>query len=104
MKEVSVFPLTPSRHFLMPIKAWISWLNLSILLGTLAIALFNSSRDVVARNFAYVYALISIGILVSARKSCHSYQRCSRKRQAYGFVIYQNRITMIRKRDPGHYG
>ncbi|OAX42471.1 hypothetical protein K503DRAFT_766740 [Rhizopogon vinicolor AM-OR11-026] len=66
-------------------RTWISWLNLSVLLGTLALALFNASRDAVARNFAYIYALISIGVL------------------AYGFVIYQNRITMIRKRDPGHY-
>lgn len=66
-------------------RTWISWLNISVLLGTLALALFNASRDVVARRFAYTYALISIGVL------------------AYGFVIYQNRITMIRKRDPGHY-
>ncbi|KAG1870773.1 hypothetical protein DFJ58DRAFT_24300 [Suillus subalutaceus] len=66
-------------------RTWISWLNLAVLLGTLALALFNASKDVVARRFAYAYASISIGVLV------------------YGFVIYQNRITMIRKRDPGHY-
>ncbi|KAG1781720.1 hypothetical protein EV702DRAFT_1193194 [Suillus placidus] len=66
-------------------RTWISWLNLAVLLGTLALALFNASKDVVARRFAYAYALISIGVVV------------------YGFVIYQNRITMIRKRDPGHY-
>ena len=24
--------------------------------------------------------------------------------QIYGFYLYQSRITMIRKRDPGHYG
>ncbi|KAG2154019.1 hypothetical protein DEU56DRAFT_907479 [Suillus clintonianus] len=66
-------------------RTWISWLNLAVLLGTLALALFNASKDVVARRFAYTYALISIAVLV------------------YGFVIYQNRITMIRKRDPGHY-
>ncbi|KAG2076492.1 hypothetical protein BDR04DRAFT_1089611 [Suillus decipiens] len=66
-------------------RTWISWLNLAVLLGTLALALFNASKDVVARRFAYTYAFISIGVLV------------------YGFVIYQNRITMIRKRDPGHY-
>ncbi|KAG1804941.1 uncharacterized protein HD556DRAFT_1437101 [Suillus plorans] len=66
-------------------RTWISWLNLAVLLGTLALALFNASKDVVAQRFAYTYALISIGVLV------------------YGFVIYQNRITMIRKRDPGHY-
>jgi len=53
----------------MHIKAWISWLNLSVLLGTLALALFNSSRDVVARKFAYIYALISIGVLVNTHKS-----------------------------------
>ncbi|KAG2110239.1 uncharacterized protein F5147DRAFT_772504 [Suillus discolor] len=66
-------------------RTWISWLNLAVLLGTLALALFNASKDIVAQRFAYTYALISIGVLV------------------YGFVIYQNRITMIRKRDPGHY-
>jgi hypothetical protein len=68
MNGVSVYPLPLSCHLLTPIKAWISWLNLSVLLGTLAIALFNASRDVVARRFAYAYALISIGVLVNTRK------------------------------------
>ncbi|EGN98828.1 hypothetical protein SERLA73DRAFT_181498 [Serpula lacrymans var. lacrymans S7.3] len=67
-------------------RTWVSWLNLSVLIGTLALALFNASKDSIARNFAYIYALISIGVLV------------------YGFFLYQARITMIRKRDPGHYG
>ena len=44
--------------------AWISYLNLSILLGSLALALFNASHDSVARNFAVFYAVISVGILV----------------------------------------
>jgi hypothetical protein len=26
------------------------------------------------------------------------------RRKVYGYVIYQQRITMIRRRDPGHYG
>src|ERR1700683_2224663 len=48
--------------------AWISWLNLSVLIGTLALALYNASEDnEVARMFAYAYAIISIGVLVSAR-------------------------------------
>ncbi|KAE9398572.1 hypothetical protein BT96DRAFT_920775 [Gymnopus androsaceus JB14] len=67
-------------------RTWISWLNLAVLLGTLALALFNASNhNPIARNFAYAYALISIGVLV------------------YGFALYQRRITMIRKRDPGHF-
>jgi len=44
--------------------AWVSWLNLSVLLGTLSMALFNASGDNVARYFAYTYAIISIGVLV----------------------------------------
>jgi len=63
-------------------RTWISYLNTSVLVGTLALALFNASQDQVARDFAYVYALISIGILI------------------YGYVVYQHRITMIQKRDP----
>jgi hypothetical protein len=46
------------------VQAWVSYLNMSILIGTLAVALFNASRDTVARNFAYLYAGISVGILV----------------------------------------
>jgi hypothetical protein len=44
--------------------AWIAYLNVAILLGTFSLALFNASRDQVARNFAYAYAVISVGILV----------------------------------------
>ncbi|KAF5340892.1 hypothetical protein D9758_012194 [Tetrapyrgos nigripes] len=66
-------------------RTWISWLNLAILLGALSLALFNASKDVVARNFAYAYAAISVGVLV------------------YGYLIYQHRITMIRRRDPGSF-
>ncbi|KAG8213091.1 hypothetical protein J3R82DRAFT_11487 [Butyriboletus roseoflavus] len=66
-------------------RTWLSWLNAAILIGTFAVALFNASRDPVARAFAYVYAALSIGVLI------------------YGFYLYQSRITMIRKRDPGHY-
>ncbi|TDL25637.1 hypothetical protein BD410DRAFT_716908 [Rickenella mellea] len=66
-------------------RTWLSYVNISVLIGTLALALFNASDDWVARNFAYTYALISIGVLI------------------YGWAIYQKRITMIRKRDPGHF-
>ncbi|CAK5268369.1 unnamed protein product, partial [Mycena citricolor] len=66
-------------------RTWISWLNIAVLIGTLALALFNSSADPIARSFAYVYALISVGVLI------------------YGYLLYQHRITMIRKRDPGHF-
>jgi hypothetical protein len=33
-------------------------------MGTLSIALFNASKDQIARNFAYVYAVASVGVLV----------------------------------------
>ncbi|KAF9533925.1 hypothetical protein CPB83DRAFT_844777 [Crepidotus variabilis] len=66
-------------------RTWVSWLNISILLATLALGLFNASKDEVARRFAYVYAFISVCVLV------------------YGYVLYQHRISMIRRRDPGHF-
>lgn len=44
--------------------AWIAYLNISVLIGTLSLALFNASKDQIARNFAYAYAAISVGILV----------------------------------------
>ncbi|KAK1222880.1 hypothetical protein PQX77_014302 [Marasmius sp. AFHP31] len=66
-------------------RTWVAWLNLSILLGTLSLALFNASKDYVARSFAYTYAVISIGVLI------------------YGYLLYQKRITMIQRRDPGHF-
>ncbi|KAG6852308.1 hypothetical protein C0991_001075 [Blastosporella zonata] len=65
--------------------AWIAWLNISILLGTLALALFNASKDEIATRFAYGYAIISVGVLI------------------YGFALYHLRISMIRRRDPGHF-
>ncbi|KAJ7227351.1 hypothetical protein GGX14DRAFT_531041 [Mycena pura] len=66
-------------------RTWVAWLNIAVLLGTLALALFNASTDGIARIFAYVYAVISIGVLV------------------YAYALYQYRITLIRRRDPGHF-
>lgn len=45
--------------------AWVSYLNIAVLIGTLSLALFNASKDQIARNFAYTYAAISVGVLVS---------------------------------------
>lgn len=82
--------------------AWLSWLNAAILIGTFAVALFNASHDPVARAFAYVYAALSVGVLVrSSVPPIHIYLTTL---EIYGFYLYQSRITMIRKRDPGHYG
>lgn len=66
-------------------RNWVSWLNISVLLATLAIGLFNASKDEIARDFAYFYAFVSICTMV------------------YGYALYQHRITMIRRRDPGHF-
>ncbi|KAI0280256.1 hypothetical protein BGY98DRAFT_914883 [Russula aff. rugulosa BPL654] len=64
-------------------RTWVAYINMSVLIGTLAVALFNATKDPIARKMAYLYALISIGILV------------------YAYALYQHRITMIRRRDPG---
>ncbi|KAG6914358.1 hypothetical protein DXG01_000830 [Tephrocybe rancida] len=66
-------------------RTWVAWLNIAILIGTLALALFNASKDEIATRFAYGYALISVCVLV------------------YAFALYQYRISMIRRRDPGHF-
>ncbi|CAL1716954.1 unnamed protein product [Somion occarium] len=66
-------------------RTWVSYMNIAILIGALSLALFNASKDQIARNFAYTYACISIGVLI------------------YGYAVYQHRITMIRRRDPGHF-
>ncbi|KAI9570554.1 hypothetical protein HD554DRAFT_2082926 [Boletus coccyginus] len=82
-------------------RTWLSWLNAAILIGTFAVALFNASHDPVARAFAYVYAALSVGVLVrSSVPPIHIYLTTF---EIYGFYLYQSRITMIRKRDPGHY-
>jgi hypothetical protein len=46
-------------------KAWISYTNIGVLLGTLALALSSASKDNVSLYFGYVYALISCGVVVS---------------------------------------
>ncbi|KXN81284.1 Vacuolar transporter chaperone 2 [Leucoagaricus sp. SymC.cos] len=66
-------------------RTWVSWLNIAVVLATLSLALFNASKDEVATYFAYTYAIISICVLI------------------YGWAIYQYRINMIRRRDPGHF-
>ena len=45
--------------------AWVAYLNIGVLIGALALALFNASKDDVAKNFAYFYAVVSVGIVVS---------------------------------------
>ena len=58
---------SPFIHLWLIIRsAWISWLNVSMLLATLSLGLFNASKDDIARKFAYVYAFISVAILVSS--------------------------------------
>ena len=47
--------------------AWVSWLNIGILLTTLSLALYNASKDDIATYFAYAYAAISICVLVRFR-------------------------------------
>lgn len=49
--------------------AWISWLHNAVVLASFSVALFNASKDDTAKRFAYVYALISVGVLVKKRFS-----------------------------------
>jgi hypothetical protein len=81
----------------------VSYLNIAILVGTFSIALFNAAQDDITRYFSYAYAVISMGVIVSALLSSFlmSY---SWRRQVYGYLLYQHRITLIRRRDPGHFG
>ena len=88
-------------------RTWISWLRASLLLGTLALALFNSatcydpktSTDPMVpdyegrpraakaiRTFGLVYALISAFVLL------------------WGLYSYQRRVTLIKMRWPGSFG
>lgn len=66
MSEVSQITFHPSTMGLIIRSAWVSWLNVSMLVATLSLGLFNASKDDIARNFAYVYAFISVAILVSS--------------------------------------
>lgn len=87
-----------------PLIAWISYLNTGVLIGALALALFNASKDDVARNFAYFYALMSVIVIVSNLQVINVWELTTSIPQVYGYAVYQRRITMIRKRDPGHFG
>jgi len=51
-------------------SAWVSYLNIGVLIGAFALALFNASKDDVAKNFAYFYAAVSVGIIVSLLAYC----------------------------------
>ncbi|KZW02904.1 hypothetical protein EXIGLDRAFT_376448 [Exidia glandulosa HHB12029] len=66
-------------------RTWIAYLNIAVLVGTMALVLFNASHDALTRYMAYAYAMISVGIL------------------AYGYAVYQKRVTMIQRKDPGHF-
>ncbi|KAI5452831.1 hypothetical protein NCC49_006371 [Naganishia albida] len=66
-------------------RTWISYLSTSIVMSSLSLALYNASRDRITTYFAYVYALISIAILI------------------YGYAIFQKRLTMISARDAAQF-
>lgn len=52
------------RSSTLRITAWVAYLQTSVLIGTLALALFNTSKDSIARNLAYAYAGLSVAVLV----------------------------------------
>nr|XP_018261541.1 uncharacterized protein I303_05979 [Kwoniella dejecticola CBS 10117]OBR83699.1 hypothetical protein I303_05979 [Kwoniella dejecticola CBS 10117] len=67
-------------------RTFISYLSMGLLLSTIASGLLFGARDSPARWFAFAYALISAGVL------------------AYGWAIFQKRLTMISARDAGSFG
>jgi len=83
--------------------AWVSWLNIGILLTTLSLALYNASKDNIATYFAYAYAVISICVLVRSKISFSPLTLTIHAAQIYGWVLYQYRISLIRRRDPGNF-
>ncbi|GHJ85136.1 hypothetical protein NliqN6_1538 [Naganishia liquefaciens] len=66
-------------------RTWISYLSTSVVMSSLSLALYNASKDKVTTYFAYIYALISIAILI------------------YGYAIFQKRLTMISARDAAQF-
>ena len=81
-------------------------MNLSALVGTLALALFNASAEnPLARSFAYAYAVLCVIVLVCSQPFYSiTPVLVVMRMQLYGYILYQHRITMIRRRDPGHFG
>lgn len=81
-------------------RTWISWLRASILIGTLSLALFNSSSYFepsegnpgnpgmakVVRDFGIVYSAIAAIVLL------------------WGLYSYQRRVTLIKSRWAGSFG
>ena len=116
--ENDSIPVPKPRKVITPIKVeakvwfanertWISWLRAALLMGTLALALFNSasyydpkpSNDPLVpgydgrpgmaktvRSFGVVYAMISVFTLL------------------WGLYSYQRRVTLIKMRWPGSFG
>ncbi|CAG8632833.1 14577_t:CDS:2 [Acaulospora colombiana] len=60
--ELWLWPFYVANMYRM-FSAWISYLNIALLLAMLALTLFNASPDEISKKFAYTYALISIGVL-----------------------------------------
>ncbi|WFD36692.1 hypothetical protein MCUN1_003579 [Malassezia cuniculi] len=80
-------------------RTWISWLRASVLIGTLSLALFNSSSYFepsegnpgnpgmakVVRNFGIIYSVIAAAVLL------------------WGLYSYQRRVTLIKSRWAGSF-
>jgi len=72
------------KVFLASERTFFSWLRVSLLLGSFALALFNGG-DEIGRNMGIVYALISIGAVV------------------YSWAMFQRRSHRIRNTYAGHF-
>ncbi|EIM19585.1 hypothetical protein WALSEDRAFT_48849 [Wallemia mellicola CBS 633.66] len=66
-------------------RTFISYLNVSVLLLTLALTMYNTSSDNLTRWFSGVYIAISLAIII------------------YSYIIYNKRLEMINNKSSSHF-
>lgn len=80
-KKISTPVKVETKVWLANERTWISYISIAVLMSTMSLALWNASaKGSVGRIFGWVYAAISILVLI------------------YGFALFQKRLTMISSR------
>lgn len=88
IKKPNKIPLTAKvepKVYLANERTFISYLNVSVLLLTLALTMYNTSSDNLTRWFSGVYIAISLAIIV------------------YSYIIYNKRLEMINNKSSSHF-
>ena len=66
-------------------RTFLSWMNFSVLLGTLAVGLLNFSHDKIGRSSAIVFTVVAVGVMIYAVQTYHWRANEIRKRGSSGF-------------------